>query len=342
MAVPMSNDLTREHLRHFVPFDSLSDTHLDQILEKAKLVAMPAGKILFKRGELAKQCFYLLSGSVDLSDFQFNLTRVRAGTEEAAHALDNVERHTRSAITKEPAALLVVDRDHLDLVMTWDQAGEYVVTDLGEAEDAHNDWMQHLLRSELFMQIPPGNIQQLFVRFEKRVTTNNEIIIRQGEEGEHFFVIAQGSVKITRHGAWGETEVGTLGAGQFFGEEALVGDTLRNATVTMTSDGVLMCLGKQDFKRLLRDPLVKSINEFELGELRKKGKLRIVDVRLRWEYNISHVDSAENLPLKDLRKKLDALPKDCTWVLTCDGGRRSELGAYLFRESGRKAVVLKP
>jgi CRP-like cAMP-binding protein len=338
----MSNDLTREHLRHFVPFDTLPATHLDQILGKAKLLSMPAGKILFKRGEVAKQCFYLLSGSVDLSDYQFNLTRVCAGTEEAAHALDNVERHTRSAITKETSAVLVVDRDQLDLVMTWDQAGEYVVTELGESEDPHNDWMQHLLRSDLFMQIPPANIQQLFSRFEKRVAHDNEIIIRQGDTGDHFYVIAQGSVKITRHGAWGQIDVGTLGSGQFFGEEALVGDTLRNATVTMTSDGVLMCLGKHDFERLLRDPLVKSINEFELGELRRKDPVRIIDVRLRWEYNLSHLEGAENLPLKDLRRKIDALPKDGTWVLTCDGGRRSELGAYLFRESGRKAVVFKP
>lgn len=337
----MKSELTVELLRRFEPFVTLPDTHLRDILKKARLVTLPAGRMLFKRGDSSKLCYYLVSGSVDLSDINFNITRVFYFDPQAQHPLDPTTPHKHSAISKEEVTVLTIDKDHVDLVVTWEQAGDYMVTDLAEDESEDSDWMHALLESRLFTQIPPANIQQLFVNFQPMEVKAGQVIVRESEDGDRFYVVEKGSARVSRNTFKGEEELAILEPGEFFGEEALIGETVRNATVTMLTDGSLMWLSKDQFTRLLRDPVIKTIRLEDIDSLRKKGQVRIIDVRLKGEFKHAHVDGAECYPLKELRKKLAEMPKDCTYVVACDGGRRSELGAYLFREAGCEAYVLK-
>ncbi len=50
-----------------------------------------------------------------------------------------------------------------------------------------------------------------------------------------------------------------LSVGDTFGEEALIAEAKRNATVTMMTDGVLMRLNKQDFRELMNEPLLQWV-----------------------------------------------------------------------------------
>src|SRR5690606_3348264 len=109
-----------------------------------------------------------------------------------------------------------------------------------------------LLGSELFAQVPPARIQSLFVKFEEHPCHLGDVIVREGDSGDTFFVIKQGKAMVTRQHSGREETLAALTAGNFFGEDALISDAPRNATVTMTSDGLLMRLGKDDFRALLQ------------------------------------------------------------------------------------------
>ena len=73
--------------------------------------------------------------------------------------------------------------------------------------------------------------------------TSGTAVVREGEHGDAFYVIVDGSFHVTTAGL----RLGDLGQGEFFGEIALLRDVPRTATVTATSDGTLLTVRRMDF-----------------------------------------------------------------------------------------------
>jgi CRP-like cAMP-binding protein len=79
------------------------------------------------------------------------------------------------------------------------------------------------------------------------------VLIEEGSVGREFFVLIDGAVDVKRRGR----KIDTLGAGDFFGETALLTDRPRNATVVTTSPVNALVLTKQRFRQLLgQNPLI--------------------------------------------------------------------------------------
>ena len=74
-----------------------------------------------------------------------------------------------------------------------------------------------------------------------------EVLLRQGEPGDDFFVLVKGSADVRK----GKTHVRSLKAGDFAGEIALLSDTPRTATVTATSPVTALRATRKGFSELL-------------------------------------------------------------------------------------------
>ena len=131
-----------------------------------------------------------------------------------------------------------------------------------------------------------------------------------------------------------------LHVGDTFGEEALISDAKRNATVTMKTDGSVMRLGKEDFNKLLNEPMLEWVTHDEAQAIVQDGG-QWLDVRLPSEFENQHLDGAINIPLYFIRLKISTLDADKKYVVCCDTGRRSSAGAYILSERGYKAYVLR-
>lgn len=169
-----------------------------------------------------------------------------------------------------------------------------------------------------------------------------EIILKQGTEGDYFYVLIRGSAIVTRETPLSKDgiKLAELNVGDTFGEEALISDAKRNATVTMTSDGSVMRLGKDDFKKLLNEPMLDWVTLEEGQKIVDDGGCWL-DVRLPSEFENHHLDAAINIPLYFIRLKISTLDPDREYVVCCDTGRRSSAGAYILSERGYQAYVLK-
>jgi hypothetical protein len=101
-----------------------------------------------------------------------------------------------------------------------------------------------LLRScSLFAPLPIATVENLAARLVPVSVAAGDAVIRQGEPGDRFYVIADGHVAVECDGEPRRTE----GPGEFFGEIALLRETPRTATVHATEPGLLYALEREHF-----------------------------------------------------------------------------------------------
>jgi CRP-like cAMP-binding protein len=275
-------------LRSFSPLDGLKRENLHALARKTRLQELDAGRVLFKEGDTDKRTIYLVGGELELRVGDRTMSLLRAGTPEArvAVAAGQPRRFTARALSD--ITFVAIDSDLLDVMITWDQTGSYEVSEItggGGGDVDSDDWMTVLLQTKAFHRIPPANLQALFMRMQHVTCRAGEVIIKQGDDGDYFYVITKGSAIVTRETPMNRDglKLAELGVGESFGEEALISDAKRNATVTMQTDGALVRLGKEDFKELLNEPLLHWVDLAHAQELIGRGA-RWLDVRLPSEF----------------------------------------------------------
>ena len=91
---------------------------------------------------------------------------------------------------------------------------------------------------------------QLFARFG-RSCQPGEVLFREGEAGQHMFVLQSGAVRITKDGKGGEKTLALLGPGEFFGEMAILNAKARNATATVEETARVLVIDARTFEQMV-------------------------------------------------------------------------------------------
>lgn len=108
-----------------------------------------------------------------------------------------------------------------------------------------------LAKIDFFAGLGAAELSRVSETMERRPFESGDVLIRQGEQGEHFFLLRKGDVEVRVAGPDGERAVTTLGAGQYFGERALITGEVRNATIVARERGVAYALDKKTFETAL-------------------------------------------------------------------------------------------
>ena len=259
-----ASSVDKEVLRRLTPPASLNAQQFSQLSRQARVEQVPAGRVLFSEGEVDRKTIYLLSGEIELTSGGGPAARLRGGSEQTRAPIANEQPRRATATAKTAVTITRFDTDLLDVLLTWDQLSGIEVSDITPREQAaenSGDWMTRILQSKAFLRIPPANIQTMFMRLQEVSASVGQVIVKQGDDGEYYYIIGRGQCEVTRRSASGaEVRLARLGAGDCFGEEALLSQAKRNATVTMQTDGRLMRLAKSDFEELLKAPMVKEVD----------------------------------------------------------------------------------
>ena len=329
-------------LKTFAPLDGLKRDNIAALAKKVVVRTMPAGRALFKEGDTDKRTVWVVAGMVEIKEAERTIAIIRGGTPEARTALSPQLPRQVTARAVDEVSYLSIDSELLDVVITWDQTGTYEVAELQSLEGASgDDWMTTLLSTKAFHRIPPANIQAIFMRLQRVPYRAGDVVIKQGDEGDFFYVIVSGKCVVTRETPLNKEgiKLAELGVGDTFGEEALIAEAKRNATVTMLADGVLMRLNKQDFRELMNEPLLQWVSYERARDIVANGG-RWLDVRLPSEHQNLSIEGSLNVPLYFIRLKLSTLDPKVPYVVYCDTGRRSSAAAYILVERGFDAYVL--
>ena len=344
MKAPKSQDKKfsgQEILRDLIPLNSLTESRYNEIISSLTIEDITAGSYLFSEGDRDNRSIYLLDGVVNFIDSSGKVTgAISAGTDPARSPLANQQPRlvTTRAATK--AVIACVDSTLLDVMLTLDQSAEGKSKPHGTR--ASENWITRMLQSEALIKLPPPDIQRLLLKLESVNVKAGDVIIRQGDEGDYFYIVREGKCAVTRlaSGEGWDVPLAELSTGDCFGEEALVSEVKRNATIAMVTDGTLMRLSKKNFVELLKKNLVHYIN-YELATAAVKQGGIWLDVRLADEYSRYSIDNSINVPLFMVRDRAHGLDPEKKYIICCDTGRRSAAAAFLLSQRGLEVCVLE-
>jgi len=337
----MSRTISFLELNNFHPLDSLTPENLKEIADKLEVFELKEGDSVFKEGDKDDHHIFLFQGTVDLIKGGKTLKTIEAHTADAKLALAHILPRNFTCTAATDVIIFKVDADILDMMVAWDQTGSFQVDELSASSD-DDDWMTRILQTEAFHRIPPANIQAIFTSLEDIAVKPGDIIIKQDEPGDYFYIIKTGRCKVMRKmpGSDKDIKLAELESGATFGEEALISDDTRNASVVMLTQGNLSRLSKDDFLKLLNEPMIEKVDYTAASLKVKNGGAEWLDVRLPAEYASAHIKGATHMPLIFLRMKISALDPMKNYILYCDTERRSSSASYILSEKGFKTTVL--
>ena len=279
-------------LRRYPVLANLDDAQLRQVSQR--LLTVPPGRWLLLPGQRLAGSLLLLRGKV----------RTYAPDGRIAH---------RSRAARRPlypgrqglSTLSWVRLLHLPEAMLTSQAD-------ASAESVADDpelWAHRLLGAPLMRRLPPAQWQRLFREWRAEAFSPGDVLMEEGALAEDFLVLKAGQAEVRRQGQ----VLSALSAGDFCGEDALITDARRNATVTAVSDGIVLRLPKDRFLRLLADQVIRFRSPQTLGETLDLDALHRVS------------------DLRDLASRLDSGKS----YRVC-GGRRAEraLAAFILIQKG--------
>jgi putative peptide zinc metalloprotease protein len=225
--------------------EDLPDEAHEEIAAHVELLRVDAGQTLMRQGERGDHFYVVRSGS-------FEVTRVEDdGTERAIRKVPRgrsfgeaalIEGTPRLATVRalEPSEVFAIDKGTFDRAL-----GDRVEM----SEDVKKDLrsVSELRSLEAFQGLDDADAARLmkgarFVNFAP-----GERIVKQGDEGDSFFVVARGQLEVIEN----RTKKGRLGPGAYFGEIALLADVPRTATVKAVTPARVLELDRKAFEKVL-------------------------------------------------------------------------------------------
>ncbi len=332
------------------PISSFSPARLRELLDYCHVETVAQGRDPFQEHPPVGQSVYLLRGELEVEYEDGNKVVIRSDSEWARHPIGKRQPNIRSSQALTNVQLLRVNDDLLDRMVTWDQFAHQADLKPMALREGTESAVKRFLNSGMFSAenlsnspfayLPSANIGKLLDRIEAVAVWDKDVIIREGEEGDYYYLIESGRAQVTRVIGGANLVLAELKAGDVFGEEALISDTKRNATVTMKSNGVLLRLKKQDFMELMQEPLLHRISFQDAKQKVAQGAVWL-DVRHPPEYRHDKLPGAINVPLNDIRNAIGVLNKATPYIAYCQSGRRSAAAAFILAQAGYDVYVLE-
>ncbi|WP_298190431.1 cyclic nucleotide-binding domain-containing protein [uncultured Pseudomonas sp.] len=335
----MNEPLNPEQLRSLTPLNVLSEQQWREL--RGQLVPQPLlmGQLLFRLGDQARLTYYLLAGELLLQSADGQEQRLQAGSEASCHPLSPSLPRLHEARALTDASVLAVDTATLNRLLTWRLAYQDLLLELGQSEE-EVEWLECLLENPLFAKVPPSNVRAMLARLQRIELAAGSTVLQEGDVGDCCYFLKSGRAEVIRGAGSAQQVLAELEIGACFGEEALLADSPRNATVTMLEESVVLRLDRQDFFALLKAPVVNEVSLGEASRLLAAGA-QWLDVRLQAEYERAHALQSLHMPLQLLRLKARLLDKTRTYLCYCDSGKRSASAVFLLSQLGYSAYALR-
>mmetsp|Transcript_27429 Transcript_27429/g.79070 ORF Transcript_27429/g.79070 Transcript_27429/m.79070 type:complete len:864 (-) Transcript_27429:83-2674(-) len=292
------------NLQRLVP---LNREHIERVVAVACREELSEGHALMYEGDLNAEAFYIVGEGLLEATGSEPFEVISDGDvsyfHRAAHTGEGLEEAIKSSTVRRVgrghcfgeismlhcaprfATLKAVERTVLWVI---DRASFQIIQMKG-AEDHMRNRVKYLDGSEIALNLPQGGKEALAGLMDTLRFNSGEVMVREGQPGDAFYILYDGTVKVTADGKEPETLEASPASGAFhcFGEEAVRKNSPHVATVTAVSPtATVLVLDRNDFVQLW-DQLIEGVeapvferlstkagppsNELSLGNLETLG-----------------------------------------------------------------------
>ena len=236
------------------------------------------------------------------------------------------------------------------------------------------DWCAKLRGMALFKDLSAGAFAEMCARMEAVPVRVGQVVVREGDDGDYYYVLVEGRAAVTRKdkhpappppensgevtpirpsaasGAAPKTaakppearlKLAELEEGAGFGEEALISNNRRNATVTMLEDGTVMRLARRDFEQLLKEPKLRWYDPAAAAAEVRKGAAWL-DCRSRDDKRAEGtLPGSVRFPIEEVRERASSLDRQRLYIAYCLNARLSATAAFILTQGGYRVGVLQ-
>lgn len=324
--------------RNYQPFTLLSRERLSEVVNIVRFVEMRKGEIFQITGGKGHDYLFVVEGQLEIIYSGAIKSIASAEDTRKRPVLLPPSPSTSTLVAKQDSIICHADRDLLDKLISWDE-----VVHMMEDTDAEMYHLMEQVRNSLvFRRLPLETVEMAFKRMKCQDVKKGQEVIRQGDEGDAYYIITAGTAEVYQRGVYDDKQhkVADIKDGDAFGCEALISGSTRNETVRMTSDGTLLVLDKEAFEELISTSLIKTVHPNVAKTMLETG-YSLIDVRYSEEFDEHHIPGANLIPLFELRNRMGELDKSKKYIVYCHGGARSAVATLILTQNQLDVVSLE-
>ena len=334
--------ISTDILKKYDFFSSLSDGALEAITEKLEAVELPAGSKIIEEGTTGDSFYMVCKGEIEMTkmtEFGQSAKVASAGPGEVfgeMALLTNLPRSC-SVSAASDVRLAKISKDDFEDIVRLDT----VFSSMLERKSRDHDDFNVIKTLQPLALIEPEKMLALISTMEEKTFAPGENIITQGEKGDAYYIVKSGRVAVIKKKEGQDSEkVAELRSGQGFGEEAIIRDEPRNATVQALDEAVTLALDKKSFIGILQKSFVENAFPEDIIDEIDEDTV-ILDARIPPEHQEEHIKGSVNIPIEILRDELSKLDKSKQYYTYCTNDSRGMTAAFLMKSMGFKADALR-
>lgn len=243
--------LIHDAIKPNVLFEHNSEDELTEIIDVFQQVSMEKGKCVIKQGDPGATFYVVESGelsiTVSMGDDDFKQD-VKVGFYNGGDAFGEL-----ALIYGSPRAATI---DAMEDCKLWSIERSAFRGVVGQyRQRMHSQKLEYLAKVQIGDKIfgevfGKGALENMAIAVTDEEFQAGETIIREGEVGDTFYMIVEGSVDVFKKES-GDKRIASLGSTKFFGHMALLGDATRNSTCIASNKVKVYVLTNVDFTRML-------------------------------------------------------------------------------------------
>ncbi|GMI29873.1 hypothetical protein TeGR_g15063 [Tetraparma gracilis] len=248
-----------EILKKNVLFKHLDPEQMNTVKDAMALVDFKDGDAIIKQGDDGDNFYVLDEGTVhcEVKKDEEVVFQMDYGVGDSFGELAimyNAPRAATCTASSSPCKLWALDRVSFKVIL------------MKTTISKRNIYKGFLQQVPILAQLTEYEILTIADALQEESFTDGEVICKQGDTGETFYIIKEGTAVCSQKNAAGaEGEVARLENGAYFGEIALLTSKPRQATVSVVGDLRCLTLDRKTFKRVmgpLQDILMRSMDHY--------------------------------------------------------------------------------